>query len=226
MKLKIEKDHGDEESKEEINGDEQSKNLGVLKAGNYFGEMALVSDVPRSATVTAVERSLLLSVDKESFGTIFASNSNALAEFSLRLLRGSAELKHLLAHSLGKSAFQAFMQRSHAEENVDFWTSVRDFKHDVRGGSLTENELFEAAKIIFDKYCKEGSEHQVNLPCSMRSVLQTAFDEKDIKADLFDASMDEIYRLMERDNYAKFKRTPGFKEFFKCLGIFAESGDG
>jgi len=223
--VKVEKDEQSEKSEkiEEHDNDTHSKRLGVLNAGNYFGEMALVSDLPRSATVTALGRGVLLSVDKESFRTIFASNSNALAEFSLRLLRGSSELKHLLAHSLGMSAFRAFMRRSVAEENVDFWIAVRDFKQQ---GEQAGGDLYEKAIIIFERYCKEDSDHQVNLPCSIRTSLHKSIDEKDVHANLFNDSMGEIYRLMERDSYARFKRTPGFKEFFKCLGILAENDDG
>lgn len=199
--------------------DTQSKRLGVLNAGNYFGEMALVSEAPRSATVSAVGKGVLLSVDKESFRTIFASNSNALAEFSLRVLRGSSELKHLLAHSLGLSAFRAFMRRSVAEENVDFWIAANDFKQTAKEKG---DDSHGTATYIFQRYCKEGSEHQVNLPCSIRSSLQEALEKRDINEDLFNPAMDEIYRLMVRDNYARFKRTPDFKEFFKCLGILSD----
>ncbi len=220
--VKVEKDEEGEDSKND--NDTQAKSLGVLNAGNYFGEMALVSDLPRSATVTATGEGVLLSVDKESFCTIFASNSNALAEFSLRLLRGSSELKHLLAHSLGMTTFRTFLRRSVAEENVNFWIAARKFRHSAI--EYSENELHDKAFEIFETYCKEGSEHQVNLPCSMRSELKNCVDKKNITPEIFDSSIDEIYLLMERDSYARFKRTPDFKEFFKCLGILAEYDDG
>ncbi|MCB1616926.1 MAG: cyclic nucleotide-binding domain-containing protein, partial [Pseudomonadales bacterium] len=38
-----------------------------LKAGNYFGEDALVSDVPRSATVKMLSDGLLSTLEKEDF---------------------------------------------------------------------------------------------------------------------------------------------------------------
>ena len=202
---------------------EKSKRLGVLNAGNYFGEMALVSDLPRSATVTAIEKTILLSVNKDSFGKIFASNEAKIirAEFNLRLLGGSSELKHLLAHSLGVSTFRTFMKRSVAEENLDFWIAAREFKK----GTEEKDALKRSAIDLFERFCKEGSDHQVNLPCSIRSPLDTAIKDDKIDSEMFEKAEDEIYRLMVRDNYARFKRTPDFKEFFKCLGILVENTD-
>ena len=44
--------------------------------------MALVNDSPRSATAIASEKSLLLSLSKESFMSIFDVNSQGCAEFN------------------------------------------------------------------------------------------------------------------------------------------------
>jgi CRP-like cAMP-binding protein len=49
---------------EAANGDIR---LGVLEPGNVFGEMALFSRAPRSATVRALGETRVLRVDKEGF---------------------------------------------------------------------------------------------------------------------------------------------------------------
>ena len=49
---------------EAANGDVR---LGVLEPGNVFGEMALFSRAPRSATVRALGETRVLRVDKEGF---------------------------------------------------------------------------------------------------------------------------------------------------------------
>ena len=41
--------------------------LAILKPGNFFGEMSLIDDVPRSATAIAHETSMLLSIEKNKF---------------------------------------------------------------------------------------------------------------------------------------------------------------
>lgn len=49
--------------------------LAVRGAGHLFGEMALVDDLPRSATVVARDASLLLSINREDFHRIITENS-------------------------------------------------------------------------------------------------------------------------------------------------------
>ena len=43
------------------------KSIGVLKAGQTFGELALLYGTPRSATISSVTNSALIKIDKEPF---------------------------------------------------------------------------------------------------------------------------------------------------------------
>jgi CRP-like cAMP-binding protein len=42
-------------------------NRSVLRPGDYFGEVALAMDVPRTATVTAITPAVVASCDRETF---------------------------------------------------------------------------------------------------------------------------------------------------------------
>ncbi len=203
----------------------RSSVLGSLKAGNYFGEMALVSDSPRSATVITIGKTILLSMGKESFHNIFASNENALAEFTLRVLGASSELKHLLAHSLGLSTFKSYLQRSLADENIEFWSAIEEYRKSEASRDHISS-MHERANVIYNTFCREGADQQVNLPCSIRtqieSILKTPDDNR-LDENIFNDAQSEIYKLLVRDNFARFRNTPDFKEIFKCLGILLES---
>jgi response regulator RpfG family c-di-GMP phosphodiesterase len=61
------------------------RELGRLGPGDGFGEMALVSDEPRSATVRAVSEMELLSLDRENF-TVLMDQEERFAQRILRLL--------------------------------------------------------------------------------------------------------------------------------------------
>ena len=58
--------------------------LSVLTAGECFGEMSLIDDAPRSASVITLESSDFMSIAKDSFKTVLLSSP----EISLRIMRG------------------------------------------------------------------------------------------------------------------------------------------
>jgi cAMP-dependent protein kinase regulator len=46
---------------------ESRGHMGVLRPGDYFGEVALAMDVPRTATVAAITPAVVASCDRETF---------------------------------------------------------------------------------------------------------------------------------------------------------------
>ncbi|MFN7667953.1 MAG: cyclic nucleotide-binding domain-containing protein, partial [Burkholderiales bacterium] len=60
----------DEEGKEVV--------LSMLEPGEYFGELGLIDDAPRSASVVALENSDLLQVPKDAFQQLLEQYPDAL----------------------------------------------------------------------------------------------------------------------------------------------------
>lgn len=50
------------------------KTLAVLKEGDFIGEMAIIDEKPRSATATALEDAICLTLDREAFKTQLKEN--------------------------------------------------------------------------------------------------------------------------------------------------------
>ncbi len=79
--------------------------LAVLGAGEFFGEMALLEGLPRSAGATVVEEALLIEVEQGAFATVVRRNS----EIAVRLMRRlSSRLRE------ADRQIQALMSRSGA----------------------------------------------------------------------------------------------------------------
>jgi CRP-like cAMP-binding protein len=202
------------ETSEQNESSECIKVLGYLGPGKYFGEMALVTDSPRTATVTAMSKTLLLCVNKDSFLSIF-STKQAMAEFQLRLLRHGADLKHILMHTKGMEAFRTFLEKRLAQENIEFWAAVKELQN-----IIDEEDIKAQSLKIFRTYCDEGSEKQVNLPYTIRNFIQAELlEKKRYDASLFDSAQNEIYELMKNDHFTKFKKTTEYSDVFNCLGI-------
>jgi CRP-like cAMP-binding protein len=73
--------------------------LSTLLAGDHFGEMALLDEAPRSATVTAAERSELAVLTREAFFDLLKGNfvliRALLATYSRRLRHANATIEGL-----------------------------------------------------------------------------------------------------------------------------------
>ena len=57
--------------------------LATVSDGEFFGEMALLEQLPRSATATTIEKSELIEIDEETFHTMLRDN----AEIGTRMMR-------------------------------------------------------------------------------------------------------------------------------------------
>jgi len=75
------------------------KTFAYLTAGDFFGEMALVTDATRTASAQAVESSRLLVIRKGDFQRLLAKNSN-LALYLLKTVSGRLRLANEEIESL------------------------------------------------------------------------------------------------------------------------------
>lgn len=76
----------------EVTSSRASAPLARLEAGSFFGEMSLLINIPRAATVRAIENCMLLSVEKKSFHTLLAKSPD-LRESVNKLLKERLMLK-------------------------------------------------------------------------------------------------------------------------------------
>ena len=135
------------------------------------------------------------------------------------MLKHSVTMKHVLAHSLGIVSFREFLESEHAGENIDFWVAVTDFQADEEHDS---NKRKEQAKHIFVTFCANYADRQVNLPQTMLADIDKSLHEDEgIKPDLFDKPKQEIFQLLEKDKFLRYKQSASFTEFLGRLGILS-----
>jgi CRP-like cAMP-binding protein len=58
----------------------------TLGPGDFFGEVAILQDTPRSATLTAVGETTILTMERDEFTTVVAQSLGAPQDFE-RILR-------------------------------------------------------------------------------------------------------------------------------------------
>jgi len=75
--------HGELEVLKIIDG--ENKSINTIHPGQYFGEIALVQEKPRSATIRAKKRSIVLSISKQDFSRFFKDDANVQNQCFLQL---------------------------------------------------------------------------------------------------------------------------------------------
>jgi putative oxidoreductase len=79
-------------------------NLTELAAGNYFGEVALVTGQPRSASVEAIEDAILIKVSKEEFDRLLDQNPplarHIIQQLAGWLVAGDGRLEKEVVHQV------------------------------------------------------------------------------------------------------------------------------
>ncbi len=93
-----------------------SVRLATLEAGDYFGEMSLMTGAPRSATVAALVETRLLEVGKESFRRILAAQPNLVEQLGAALQLRQSERAQAMA-SVDRSI----------PESQDMFQRIREF---------------------------------------------------------------------------------------------------
>lgn len=66
--------------------------LALLKEGDFFGEMALVSDEPRNATIKTVDETELLTLNKDDFKLLLESNRSIASQVSYKVVKRANQI--------------------------------------------------------------------------------------------------------------------------------------
>ncbi|MBN2651548.1 MAG: Crp/Fnr family transcriptional regulator [Spirochaetales bacterium] len=116
-----------------INGKEMT--LTVLHKGDFFGEMAIVNKVKRSATATAMNTVNMLTFDRQSFIDMIQKDArialNIIDKLCKRLEQTNLQVKNLAEHNkkgmFALNLHYSFQEDSTNKDGLNYLTLVRDF---------------------------------------------------------------------------------------------------
>lgn len=149
-----------------VNG--SRKNIDVLKSGEFFGEMAILDNSPRSATCTAIGKVKCLEFNKENFELLVTGNPQIaiilLKLFCKRIYDQKRRLRILVIKDLQARLADVFLMLDEMNTNTQasgqqrrFNVTISDLAHwaglpmDVTRDEV--NKFIERRKIeVFDNY--------------------------------------------------------------------------
>ncbi len=108
--------------------------LAVLGKGDFFGEMALVTNVKRTATATAVGTVKLLAFDRRGFMSMIEKNArialNVIDKLCRRLQAANAQIQHLVKRNqkglIALNLYYAFVEGGMENASLDVHKTSRD----------------------------------------------------------------------------------------------------
>jgi CRP/FNR family cyclic AMP-dependent transcriptional regulator len=108
--------------------------LAELVKGDFFGEMAIVSNITRSATATASGTVEFLSFDRQGFESMIGKNTmiamNVIDKLSKRLQNSNAQIQQLVRKNersiMALNLYNRFMEHGEGESGLTFDRTVEE----------------------------------------------------------------------------------------------------
>jgi hypothetical protein len=88
----------------------EQRQLAVLEKGDFFGEMAVLEDLPRTAGARALTSVKLLMINGSTFDQMLRSNPEIAVRMMRKLSRRLRETDRMLRESLGRSEAQPMVE--------------------------------------------------------------------------------------------------------------------
>lgn len=116
----------------------QEKILAEISAGDFFGEMSIINDKPRTATAVVVEDAVFLVLDPRTFEAMIKANTEIAVRMIKKLARrlddANAQIENLLLGDANSRIVHALIQLCHAAPrdahgNVKLGVEAADVAH-------------------------------------------------------------------------------------------------
>ena len=134
-----------------------------LQAGQFFGELALVDDAPRTASVYALEETSLLAITKQDFQELLSNSPSMAMEIMRSVAARLRDSDQRAIDELRQKNDQLALAYAHLEDMVkrksDFLTvvahelrtpltAIKGYAHLMRSGMMKGEDLIQALSVI------------------------------------------------------------------------------
>jgi len=120
--------------------------------------------------------------------------------------KAELEFDQVMGHSKGVQFMTAFAASEYSDENLLFWTAVRDYKRDTLDG-CPSTQLQAAGATIIDTYLCASAEKQVNISSKYLDAFSkpAAEGQYEFTASTFDSAAGIVYKMIQQDTFGRFK---------------------
>lgn len=191
---------------------QQEKVVAVVNKGQFFGEVGLVIQLPRTATVIARKKCLFLELTQANFRNFVQIAPEVLDAFKEKLQGYNIPLRYLIHNPILQKFFEDYLKEEKSAENLTFWVKAKNFR---LSPNQDQDEARNEAQEIAEKFVGGQAESQVNIIGNTeKEILNALKSPSPINRDLLQKAEEEILALMDRDTFVRYKESATFQ---KCL---------
>ncbi len=184
------------------NEEGRRRRIGTLYSGDYFGEMALLNQSKRLATIVTTSTTVLMSITRENFYKCFQETPQLVAEFIVRMKGVKVDLDSLLNYSKSKEEFGTFLN--------SIGCHLLSCYNDMETLSM---------QSIMDKYFTDGASHLIDDE-EIKELFQQK--EKENDSNFVKEVQTKLKGYLENDFLPKFKQSNSFELLTKRMRAYDE----
>ena len=191
--------------------------IGTLYSGDYFGEMALLNNSKRLATIVATSTTVLLSVTRENFYLCFRDKPQLIAEFLVRMKGRQVDMKTILNYDKSKEAFAAYLTSTNCHA-LSCYVAIVNFEAMMKNNARDDLKL--KALSILREYIIEGAPYLVNLDYNTKAFDNFHRGNLEEESNIFKGMKDELMQVLETDLFLQFKESDIFNTLQKNMRTY------
>jgi CRP-like cAMP-binding protein len=132
-------------------GHRNERQLATFGPRDYFGEMALIDDLARSATVVAKETTELLSLDQEDFRTEIEGNPSMSVELLRVLSQRLRVMEKIVMSSLG-GLLPICLNCKNIRDESGSWVRIEEYITDRSEADFTHGMCPDCMRKLYPKH--------------------------------------------------------------------------
>ncbi|XP_028617122.1 regulator of G-protein signaling 9 [Grammomys surdaster] len=136
----------------------------------------------------------------------FTSHHSCRVEIptKMRVERWAFNFSELIRDPKGRQSFQYFLKKEFSGENLGFWEACEDLKYG------DQSKVKEKAEEIYKLFLAPGARRWINIDGKTMDI--TVKGLRHPHRYVLDAAQTHIYMLMKKDSYARYLKSPIYKE--------------
>jgi len=198
-----------------------SQRIGFLYPGDYFGEMAVINESKRLATITAETDSILLEITRDKFYKCFQETPWLIAEFIVRMKGKGVDLQSLLHYKKSMGVFINFLGSHDAKHLIDFCNAANSFYDQF--DEMDSDAALQMAMDISKKYFgNDDTDNEKSISKDISEFAREAIASGVIPKDTFCIAEQKVKQIMENEMLPSFKKTDEFKSLMERMRAYDE----